>query len=79
MPGAGHRFYFVGKVPFAFWVLTCLLLVNTFLMLFVPKATVGTLRWYEDNSITIQFVLLGLLAVVVFIFRKRVRWSGQSR
>jgi hypothetical protein len=28
MPGAGHRFYFVGKVPFAFSVLFSLLFVK---------------------------------------------------
>ena len=78
MPGAGHRFYFVGKVPFLFSVLLCLLFVNTFLMLFLPKVTVGILRWYADNSVTIQFVLLALLAAVMVIFRKRFRWSGQK-
>jgi hypothetical protein len=78
MPGAGHRFYFVGKVPLPFSVLACLLFVNTFLMLFLPKATVGILRWYGDNSVAIQFVLLALLAAVMVISRKRVRWSGQK-
>jgi len=33
MPGAGHKFYFVGKVPIAFSVLASILFVNTFLML----------------------------------------------
>ena len=74
MPGAGHRFYFVEKVPIPFFVLSCLLFVNTFLMLFLPKTAVGALRWYQDNSVTIQFVLLALLAAVMVIFRKRVRW-----
>lgn len=86
MPGAGHRFYFVEKVPLPFFALLFLLFANTFLMLFLQlagkyflsKNTGGALRWYQDNSITIQFVLLGLLAVVVIIFRKRVRWSGQK-
>jgi len=78
MPGAGHRFYFVGKVPFPFSVLACLLFVNTFLMLLLPKATVGILRWYGDNSVAIQFVLLALLAAVMVISRKRVRGSGQK-
>jgi hypothetical protein len=78
MPGAGHRFYFVGKVPFAFWGLSCLLFANTLLMMLLPKATGGPLRWYEDNSIAIQFVLLGFLAAVLVIFRKRVRWGGQK-
>ena len=78
MPGAGHRFYFVEKVPIPFVVLLCLLFVNTFLVLFLPKATAGALRWYQDNSITIQFVLLALLAAVMVIFRKRVRWYGRE-
>jgi hypothetical protein len=47
-------------------------------MLFLPKATVGILRWYGDNSVAIQFVLLALLAAVMVISRKRVRWSGQK-
>jgi len=41
MPGAGgHRFEFVGKEPFVFWVVTALLFVNTLLFLvleFVAK------------------------------------------
>ena len=78
MPGVGYRFSFVGKVPFVFWVLLCLLFLNTFLMLFLPKTTVGALRWYGENSITIQFVLLALTAVVVIIFRKRIHWEGQK-
>jgi hypothetical protein len=86
MPGAGHRFYFVGRVPFVFSVLFSLLFVNTFLMLFLEFAgkhlfsrnALGTFRWYQDNSITIQFILLAFVAVVVFIFRKRIRWNGQK-
>jgi hypothetical protein len=83
MPGfGGHRFYFVGKVPLQFFVLLCLLFLNTLLMFageyFVPKPTLGALRWYQDNSITIQFVLLAMMAAVVIIFRKRVRWDGQK-
>jgi hypothetical protein len=82
MPGFGHRFYFVGKVPLPFFVLLCLLFLNTFLMFageyFLPKTTLGALRWYQDNSITIQFILLAMMAAVVIIFRKRVRWNGQK-
>ena len=86
MPGFGHRFYFVGKVPRAFFVLLCLLFANTFLMLsleFAPKysvakAAVSALHWYQDNSIAIQFILLALMAGVVTIFRKRVRWNDQK-
>jgi uncharacterized membrane protein len=88
MPGAGHRFYFVERVPLPFFVLLCLLFTNAFLVLFsefagkyfLPKTTFGVLRWYQDNSITIQFVLLGLMAIIVIIFRKRVRvrWHGSK-
>jgi small-conductance mechanosensitive channel len=86
MPGAGHRFYFVGKLPFPFFVLLCLLFVNTFLMLlpesaekyFLPKTTLGALHWYQDNAIKIQFVLLALLAAVAVIFRKGLHWSGHE-
>jgi amino acid transporter len=77
MPGGGHRFYFVGKVPLPFSVLLCFLFLNTFLMLFLPKATVGALSWYEDNSIKIQLVILALMAVVVVIFRKHIRWESR--
>ena len=85
MPGAGHRFYFVEKVPLAFALFSVLLFLNTFLMLlldfvgkhFLPKNAPPTIRWYEDNSITIQFVLLALLGATLIIFRKRVRWIGQ--
>jgi hypothetical protein len=45
---------------------------------FLPKTTLGALRWYQDNSITIQVVLSAMMAAVVIIFRKRVRWSGQK-
>jgi hypothetical protein len=59
MPGAGHRFYFVGKVPLVFSVVLSLLLANTFLMLllqfagkyFLTKGVPQTIYWYEDNSI----------------------------
>jgi hypothetical protein len=78
MPGVGHRFYFVGKVPFPYLVLLFLLFLNTFLMLFLPKAPVGALRWYGDNSIAIQFVLLALMAGVAIIFRKRIHWHGRK-
>jgi hypothetical protein len=45
---------------------------------FLSRNALGTLRWYQDNSITIQFILLALMAAVVFIFRKRIRWDGQK-
>jgi hypothetical protein len=85
MPGAGHRFYFVEKVPSPFVLFTLLLFLNTFLMLllefagkyFLPKNVPDAVRWYTDNSIKIQFVLLALLAATLLIFRKRVRWTGQ--
>jgi hypothetical protein len=86
MPGAGHRFYFVGKVPLAFVVLFSLLFVNTFLMLFLEFAgkhfpsrnALDAFRLYQDNAITIQSILLALMAAVVFIFRKRIRWDAQK-
>ena len=83
MPGAGgHRFYFVGKVPLVFSVISALLFANTFLMLllefagkyFLPREVPETVHWYGDNSITIQFVLLALLAAILAIFRKRVHY-----
>lgn len=47
MPGGRHRFEFVGKEPFVFWVVASLLFANTFLGLmlrfvakyFLPKAS----------------------------------------
>jgi hypothetical protein len=86
MPGAGHRFYFVGKVSLAFSVAASLLFANTFLMLFLefagkyilPRPVPGAVHWYGDNSITIQFVLLALLAAILTIFRKRVRYVPQK-
>jgi hypothetical protein len=79
MPGFGrHGFYFVGKVPIPFLMLFYLLLLNTFLMLFLPEATVGALRWYHDNSNAIQSVLLALMAGVAIIFRKRIHWHGRK-
>lgn len=83
MPGAGgHRFYFVEKVPLAFSIVFSLLFANTFLILllefagkyFLPKDVSETVHWYRDNSITIQFVLVGLLFAIVIIFRKRGYW-----
>jgi hypothetical protein len=88
MPGAGgHRFYFVGKVPPVFSVVVLLLFANTFLMLllefagkyFLPREVPEIVRWFRDNSITIQFVLLALLAAILIIFRKRVEWWSSSR
>jgi hypothetical protein len=84
MPGGGrHRFEFVGKEPPAFLVVATLLFVNTFLLLllefagkyFLPKNVPAPLQWYQDNSIAIQFVLLALLAIILIVFRKRVRYS----
>lgn len=80
MPGAGHRIHFVGKVPLAFSAVFSLLFANTLLMLllefagkyFLPKAVPETVHWYGDNSITVQFVLLFLLAVILVVFRKRI-------
>jgi uncharacterized membrane protein len=87
MPGAGrYHFEFAGKQPLAFSLLALLLFVNTFLLLvvtfagkyFLPKNVPEAVQRYVDNSITIQFVLLGLLAAILIIFRTRIRWSGQK-
>ena len=80
MPGGRHTFYFVGKEPLALWAVASLLFANTFLMLslefggkyFLPKHVPEIVHWYGVNSITIQFVLLGLLAAVFMTYRKRV-------
>jgi hypothetical protein len=88
MPVAGgHRFYFVGKAPAVFQVVALLLFANTLLMLllefagkyFLPREVPETVRWYRDNSITIQFVLLALLAAILIMFRKRLEWWSSSR
>jgi hypothetical protein len=88
MPGTGgHRFYFVGKVPPVFSVVVLLLFANTFLMLLLefagkyilPREVPETVRWYRNNSIPIQFVLLALLAAILIIFRKRVEWWPSSK
>ena len=76
-----HRFEFEGKEPVAFWIVISLLLANTILMLlfsftgkyFLPQNAPEVVRWYDTNSITIQFVLLALLALLFIAFRKRVR------
>jgi hypothetical protein len=79
MPGAQHRFEFEGKEPLAIWIVALLLFANTILMLSPGVAVsvlnfTGMVHWYEANSITIQFILLGLLAVIFIAFRKRVRY-----
>jgi hypothetical protein len=33
--------------------------------------------WFESRWIAIQFVLLGLIAAILVIFRKRVRYIGK--
>jgi hypothetical protein len=40
---------------------------------FLPQNAPEVVRWYDANSITIQFVLLALLALLFIAFRKRVR------
>jgi hypothetical protein len=85
MPGfGGHRFYFDGKAPLIFSAVASILFANTILMLllefagryFLPKDVPETVQLYRDNSITIQFVLLLLLAGIVVVFRKRVYYVG---
>jgi hypothetical protein len=81
-----HRFEFEGKEPAAFWIVISLLLANTILMLvlsftgkyFLPQNTPQMVRWYDANSITIQFALLTLLAALFIVFRKRVRYVRQK-
>jgi len=41
---------------------------------FLPREVPESVHWYGDNSITIQFILLALLAAMVTIFRKRVHY-----
>jgi hypothetical protein len=48
-------------------------------MYFLPKGLPETAHWYRNNSITIQFVLLLLLAVILVIFRKRVHYEDSRR
>jgi hypothetical protein len=87
MPGSSrHCFVFEGKEPLAVWIVVSLLFVNTVLMLllsftgryFLPQNAPVMIRWYEANSITIQFVLLALLAVIFIVFRKRIRYIRQK-
>ena len=87
MPVAGHKFYFVGKVPLVFSAAVLLLFLNTFLMLLlefagkycVPKQAPWIVSWYGDRSLLVQFVLLGLLAAILIIFRKRVHYVGPKK
>jgi uncharacterized protein YqhQ len=87
MPGSSpHKFEFEGKEPLAFWIVVSLLFANTILMLlpsftgkyFLPQNASAMVRWYEANSITIQFVLLALLAAIFIVFRKRGRYIHQK-
>jgi hypothetical protein len=76
----------LGRCHCHFLYFLTLLFVNTFLMLlleftgklFLPRTTASPLRWYNDNSITIQLSLLALMAALVIVFRKRIRWDGQK-
>jgi uncharacterized protein YqhQ len=87
MPGFGaHRFYFVEKVPLAFTLVLSLLFANTLLMFLPPfagehfpsKRFPLMFSWYDDHSILIQFVLLGMLAAILAVYRKRVRYVGRK-
>lgn len=77
-----YRFEFVGKEPLAVWIVVSLLFANTILMLllsitgsyFLPQNVPLMIRWYEANSITIQFVLLALLALIFIFYRRRIRY-----
>src|SRR5450755_3492408 len=68
VPGSPPRFEFEGKEPLAFWIVHyCLRIPILRLLLsfagkhFLPQNALETVRWYEANSITIQFVLSALL------------------
>ena len=86
MPISPHKFEFEGKEPVAFWIVISLLFGNTILMLllnftsksFLPQNAPEVVRWYESNSIAIQFVLLALLAAIFLVYRKRVRYTRQK-
>jgi uncharacterized protein YqhQ len=87
MPGSGaHKFYFVEKVPLAFKFVLSLLFANTVLMLlpafagkhFLTTHAPSLFSWYDDHSILIQFVLLGVLAAILVVFRKRVQYVGRK-
>jgi len=77
-----HQFEFVDKEPLIFRVVVTVLFANTFAMLFLafagkyflPKNIPETIRWYANHSIVIQFVLLAVLAAILLVFRKRVRY-----
>ena len=82
MPGGQHRFEFEGEEPLAFLIAVWLLFANTVLMFLLefgrkyvlPQRAPEIVYWYADHSIAIQFILLALLAAILIIFRKRVRY-----
>ena len=86
MPISPHRFEFESKEPLVFWIVISLSFANTILMLllnftgksFLPQNALEAVRWYESNTITIQFVLLALLAAIFLEYRKRVRYTRQK-
>ena len=38
----------------------------------------GIVCWYASRSIEIQFILLAMVATILIIFRKRVRYVGRN-
>lgn len=83
MPGNGpHHWYFPGKTPWIAWVLYSLLFANTITGLVAfpiyghfAHVSPATRDWLDTRFIEIQFVLLGLIALVFVIYRKNVRYE----
>jgi hypothetical protein len=55
-----------------------MLLLNFTGKSFLPQNAPEVVRWYESNSIAIQFVLLALLAAIFLVYRKCVRYTRQK-
>lgn len=80
------RYVFKGKPPKLFTAIFCLLLANFLASLIVgetrkdwagPSSPFGdrgiaALSWYDSQSITAQFVLLGIGFLVAFLYRKQM-------
>jgi hypothetical protein len=99
MPGAGHRFQFIGKQPVIFTVSLGLLFANGasslalgfFVRHFVPQNLPNShvceamssygfpygvpdwICWYANWDLAITGALLGLVALILIIYRKDVR------
>jgi hypothetical protein len=89
MPFGARRFEFVSKTPWIASALVILLFGNTFAgLVCLPAyhhfarsslsdhARVPAVHWYEESGfVEIQFGLLPLIAIVLIISRKNVRYS----